>query len=55
MRLIIPDEIAEMLYMQRPYLIYKPGEGMVLVPDAPQEVVDSRKKTMKWFKDHSEK
>lgn len=52
MRLIIPEEISEKLEMQEPYLHYVKGKGMVLVDDAPKEIVKLREETLKWFDDH---
>lgn len=49
MRLIIPEEISKKLEMQEPYLHYVKGQGMVLVDDAPEEIVKLRKETLEWF------
>ena len=55
MRQQIPQEIAEMQIKQLPYLEFKEGEGLVLKPDAPQEIVESRKITHDWYKNHGRK
>ena len=53
MRQIIPKEISVLLEKQAPYLHYVEGEGMVLLPDAPPEIVQIRAETLKWFEEHS--
>ena len=50
MRIIIPEEINEMLEKQKPFLHYVEGEGVVLVPDAPDDIVKLREKTLEWFR-----
>lgn len=35
--------------MQEPYLHYVKGQGMVLVDDAPEEIVKLRKETLELF------
>lgn len=55
MRELIPKEIAEMQIRQLPYLEYKEGKGLVLKPDAPPEIVESRKTTHDWFVKHGRK
>ena len=52
MRKIIPQDIKDMLDKQAPYLHYVEGEGMVLVPEAPKEIVELREITSKWFEEH---
>ena len=52
MRTIIPDEIKDMLLRQRPFLHYVKGKGMVLVDDAPAEIVEMRERTQKWVDDN---
>lgn len=52
MRLIIPEEIEKKLKEQEPFLHYVEGEGVVLIPDAPDRIVKLRKETQKWFADN---
>lgn len=52
MRLIIPENINKLLEQQAPYLHYVEGEGVVLLPDAPPEIVQAREITRKWFDEH---
>lgn len=52
MRLIIPEDISKKLEMQEPFLHYVKGRGMVLVDDAPNDIIKIREETLKWFEDH---
>ena len=52
MRIAIPEEINKKLEKQEPYLHYVEGEGVVLVPDAPADIVKLREETLKWFRDN---
>lgn len=51
MRIAIPEEVKEMLEKQEQYLHYVEGEGIVLVSDAPAEIVKLREDTLRWFSD----
>ncbi len=46
MRLWIPEEIKKLEDFIEPYEI-----GCHLIENAPQEVIDAKKKVMKWYKE----
>ena len=53
MRIIIPKEIKEMQDKIAPYKQYVEGQGVVLVSDAPEEIVNLNRIVSKWFEENS--
>ena len=49
MRLIIPEDIKNMIERVTPYMQYVDDVGMVLKDDAPQEIIDMKRKISEWF------
>lgn len=52
MRQIIPKKICELQDKFAPYMIYVEGEGVVLAPDAPPEIVSIKIEVDEWFDKH---
>lgn len=52
MRLIIPKEISDMSRKVFPYLQLVEGQGLVLKPDAPSDIVQMRETVLQWFADN---
>ena len=54
MRIIFPKEIDELSDLISPYMIYDKDKGeMVLMDDAPVEIVEAKRKYHKWLEENA--